>query len=88
MNELKLTKHRWVWCLILRKLSLILNASCGTKDVQRHMLQNQRKCHYLNQSNYFDLDGVDDLEEYIAARREMDVGINSYEQDEITRVCW
>lgn len=37
--------------------------------------------HYLNQSNCYKLDGVDDAEEYLATRRAMDiVGISEEEQ--------
>lgn len=37
--------------------------------------------HYLNQSNCYELDGVDDSKEYLATRRAMDiVGISSEEQ--------
>lgn len=37
--------------------------------------------HYLNQSNCYELDGVDDSKEYLATRRAMDiVGISSDEQ--------
>lgn len=37
--------------------------------------------HYLNQSNCYELDGVDDSKEYVATRRAMDiVGISSDEQ--------
>lgn len=42
---------------------------------------NPRTFHYLNQSDCYELDGVDDLKEYIATRRAMDVvGINADEQ--------
>ncbi|XP_038713709.1 myosin-6 [Tripterygium wilfordii] len=57
------------------------------EDVQRYKLGNPRTFHYLNQSNCYELDGVDDSKEYIATRRAMDVvGINSDEQDAIFRV--
>lgn len=37
--------------------------------------------HYLNQSNCYELDGVDDSHEYLAIRRAMDiVGISEEEQ--------
>ncbi|PIN14470.1 Myosin class V heavy chain [Handroanthus impetiginosus] len=43
--------------------------------------------HYLNQSNCYELDGVDDSKEYLSTRRAMDVvGISSDEQDAIFRV--
>lgn len=42
---------------------------------------NPRTFHYLNQSNFYDLDGVNESEEYLATRRAMDiVGINANEQ--------
>ncbi|XWS76162.1 hypothetical protein CRYUN_Cryun01aG0152800 [Craigia yunnanensis] len=57
------------------------------EDIQRYKLGNPRTFHYLNQSNCYELDGVDDSKEYIATRRAMDVvGIGSDEQDAIFRV--
>ncbi|GKV43003.1 hypothetical protein SLEP1_g50350 [Rubroshorea leprosula] len=57
------------------------------KDIQRYKLGNPRTFHYLNQSNCYELDGVDDSKEYIATRRVMDiVGISNDEQDAIFRV--
>ncbi|XP_057964092.1 myosin-6-like [Malania oleifera] len=57
------------------------------EDVQRYKLGNPREFHYLNQSNCYELDGVDDAKEYIATRRALDVvGISSDEQDAIFRV--
>ncbi|KAF5194608.1 Myosin [Thalictrum thalictroides] len=57
------------------------------EDVAKYKLGNPRNFHYLNQSNCYELDGVDDSEEYIATRRAMDiVGISSDEQDAIFRV--
>ncbi|KAK2648827.1 hypothetical protein Ddye_016316 [Dipteronia dyeriana] len=57
------------------------------EDIQRFKLGNPRTFHYLNQSNCYELDGVDDSKEYIATRRAMDiVGISSDEQDGIFRV--
>lgn len=57
------------------------------EDVQRFKLGNTRAFHYLNQSNCYELDGVDDSKEYIATRKAMDVvGINADEQDAIFRV--
>lgn len=42
---------------------------------------NPRTFHYLNQSNCFELDGIDDAKEYVATRKAMDVvGISSEEQ--------
>ncbi|KAF5482528.1 hypothetical protein F2P56_003088, partial [Juglans regia] len=57
------------------------------EDVQRYKLGNPRTFHYLNQSDCYELDGVDDSKEYIATRRAMEVvGINADEQDAIFRV--
>lgn len=51
------------------------------QDVQRYKLGNPRTFHYLNQTNCFELDGVDDSKEYIATRRAMEVvGISTDEQ--------
>lgn len=44
-------------------------------------LGDPKSFHYLNQSNCYALDGVDDTEEYLATRRAMDiVGISEEEQ--------
>lgn len=57
------------------------------EDIERFKLGNPRMFHYLNQSNCYELDGVDDSKEYLATRRAMDiVGISSEEQDAIFRV--
>ncbi|CAK7349482.1 unnamed protein product [Dovyalis caffra] len=57
------------------------------EEVQKYKLGNPRTFHYLNQSNCYELDGVDDSKEYIATRRAMDiVGISTEEQDAIFRV--
>ncbi|KAL3634418.1 hypothetical protein CASFOL_021472 [Castilleja foliolosa] len=57
------------------------------EDIEKYKLGNPRTFHYLNQSNCFELDGVDELKEYLSTRRAMDVvGISSDEQDAIFRV--
>ncbi|KAK7284191.1 hypothetical protein RJT34_18932 [Clitoria ternatea] len=57
------------------------------EDVKKYKLGNPRKFHYLNQSNCFELEGVDEYKEYTATRRAMDiVGISSEEQDSIFQV--
>ncbi|XP_047308351.1 myosin-6-like [Impatiens glandulifera] len=57
------------------------------EDVKRFKLGNPRTFHYLNQTNCFELDGLDDAKEYLETRRAMDiVGISSEEQDGIFRV--
>ncbi|KAA3468870.1 Myosin-J heavy chain [Gossypium australe] len=54
------------------------------EDIQRYKLGNPRTFHYLNQSNCYELDGIDDSKEYTATRRAMDVvGISPEEQDAI-----
>ncbi|XP_020239116.1 myosin-6 [Cajanus cajan] len=57
------------------------------EDIQKYKLGNPRGFHYLNQSNCFELEGVDELKEYRDTRRAMDVvGISSDEQEAIFRV--
>ncbi|XXG61768.1 hypothetical protein AAC387_Pa05g0296 [Persea americana] len=57
------------------------------EDIKKYKLGNPRKFHYLNQSNCYELDGVDDSKEYQATRRAMDVvGISYDEQESIFRV--
>ncbi|KAK6929671.1 Myosin, N-terminal, SH3-like, partial [Dillenia turbinata] len=57
------------------------------EDIERYKLGNPRTFHYLNQSNCFELDGVDESKEYLATRRALDiVGISTEEQDAIFRV--
>ncbi|PIN01883.1 Myosin ATPase [Handroanthus impetiginosus] len=57
------------------------------EDIQKYKLGNPRTFRYLNQSNCYELDGVDDSKEYLSTRRAMDVvGISSDEQDAIFRV--
>ncbi|KAL1559627.1 Myosin-6 [Salvia divinorum] len=57
------------------------------EEVQKYKLGNPRTFHYLNQTNCYELDGVDDAKEYIATRKAMDtVGISVQEQDAIFRV--
>ncbi|KAK4757816.1 hypothetical protein SAY87_019117 [Trapa incisa] len=56
-------------------------------EVERYKLEDPRKFHYLNQSNCFELDALDDKKEYIATRKAMNiVGISSEEQDAIFQV--
>ncbi|XP_022953483.1 myosin-6-like [Cucurbita moschata] len=57
------------------------------EDVKKYKLENPRSFHYLNQSNCYELDEIDDAKEYIATRKAMEVvGISSDEQDGIFRV--
>ncbi|KAG6466304.1 hypothetical protein ZIOFF_075914 [Zingiber officinale] len=62
-------------------------AAMGKQDIDRYKLDHPRTFHYLNQSNCFALDGVDESEEYLTTRRAMDVvGISTDEQDAIFSV--
>ncbi|KAK4772709.1 hypothetical protein SAY86_014484 [Trapa natans] len=57
------------------------------EDIERYKLGSPKTFHYLNQSSCYELDGVDDTDEYLATRRAMDiVGINEQEQEAIFRV--
>ncbi|OMO70685.1 IQ motif, EF-hand binding site [Corchorus capsularis] len=57
------------------------------EDIERYKLGSPKDFHYLNQSNCYELDGVNDAHEYLATRRAMDiVGINDEEQEAIFRV--
>ncbi|XP_019424641.1 PREDICTED: myosin-6-like [Lupinus angustifolius] len=57
------------------------------EEVKKYKLGNPRTFHYLNQSNCYELQGVDESKEYRATRSAMDVvGISSEEQDAIFRV--
>ncbi|KAL0805714.1 hypothetical protein Bca101_098205 [Brassica carinata] len=59
----------------------------GKFDVERFKLGDPKSFRYLNQSSCFELDGVNDAEEYLATRKAMDVvGISEQEQDAIFRV--
>ncbi|KAL2923072.1 Myosin-6, partial [Bienertia sinuspersici] len=57
------------------------------EDVERFKLDSPRTFHYLNQSNCYKVDVIDDAKEYLTTRRAMDVvGIGAHEQDAIFRV--
>uniref|UniRef100_A0A2P2MP36 Myosin-17-like n=1 Tax=Rhizophora mucronata TaxID=61149 RepID=A0A2P2MP36_RHIMU len=57
------------------------------EDIEKYRLGSLKSFHYLNQSNCYELDGVNDAREYLATRRAMDiVGINEEEQESIFRV--
>ncbi|KAK8966774.1 hypothetical protein KSP40_PGU003652 [Platanthera guangdongensis] len=59
--------------------------SLQVKD--KYKLTSPQSFHYLNQSDCYELDGVDDSLEYLATIRAMDiVGINESEQEAIFRV--
>ncbi|CAG7905393.1 unnamed protein product [Brassica rapa] len=64
-----------------------LLCAAPSEDVERFKLGDPKSFRYLNQSSCYELDGVNDAEEYIATRRAMDVvGISETEQDAIFRV--
>nr|KAJ0203963.1 hypothetical protein LSAT_V11C500294670 [Lactuca sativa] len=57
------------------------------EDLKRYKVGDPKKFHYLNQSNCYQIDGLDERKEYIATKNAMDVvGIHSEEQDGIFRV--
>ncbi|KAJ4836843.1 hypothetical protein Tsubulata_018472 [Turnera subulata] len=57
------------------------------QDIEKYKLGSPKSFHYLNQSNCYELDGVNDAHEYLATRRAMDVvGIGDEEQEAIFRV--
>ncbi|KAK9275460.1 hypothetical protein L1049_022727 [Liquidambar formosana] len=54
---------------------------------EKYKLGNPKMFHYLNQSNCYELDGINDAHEYLVTRRAMDVvGISEEEQESIFRV--
>ncbi|PNY13790.1 unconventional myosin-Va-like protein, partial [Trifolium pratense] len=64
-----------------------LLCAAPAEEREKFKLGNPSSFHYLNQSNCYQLDGVDDAEEYLATRRAMDiVGISEEEQEAIFRV--
>ncbi|XP_012569386.1 myosin-6-like isoform X1 [Cicer arietinum] len=57
------------------------------EDAKKYKVGHPKTFHYLNQSNCYELEGVDESKEYSATRRAMDVvGISSEEQDAIFQV--
>ncbi|XP_058724156.1 myosin-7-like [Vicia villosa] len=57
------------------------------EDVERFKVGNPRTFHYLNQSNCYELDTLDDSKEYLDTRRAMEVvGISADETDAIFRI--
>ncbi|KAK9291567.1 hypothetical protein L1049_019515 [Liquidambar formosana] len=57
------------------------------EEIEKYKLGNPKSFHYLNQSNCYDLVGVNDAHDYLATRRAMDiVGVSEKEQDAIFRV--
>ncbi|XP_019082520.1 PREDICTED: myosin-10-like [Camelina sativa] len=57
------------------------------QETERYKLGKPDTFHYLNQSNCYALDALDDSKEYLATRKAMDVvGISPEEQDAIFRI--
>ncbi|XP_023640678.1 myosin-10 isoform X4 [Capsella rubella] len=57
------------------------------QETKRYKLGEPNTFHYLNQSNCYALDALDDSKEYLATRKAMDVvGISPEEQDAIFRI--
>ncbi|KAJ4717840.1 Myosin [Melia azedarach] len=57
------------------------------EDIAKYKLGSPKSFRYLNQSNCYELDDVNDAHEYLATRRAMDiVGISDQEQEAIFRV--
>ncbi|XP_074572388.1 myosin-11-like isoform X2 [Curcuma longa] len=64
-----------------------LLCAAPTEVTEKYKLGKPNTFHYLNQSNCYELVGVNDAHEYLATRRAMDiVGISAQEQDAIFRV--
>ncbi|KAJ0963649.1 hypothetical protein J5N97_028771 [Dioscorea zingiberensis] len=86
-NSSRFGKFRsFVFASVMASISSWNHTTLGT-DIDKYKLNNPRTFHYLNQSNCYELDGVDDSKEYLETRRAMDiVGISSDEQDAIFRV--
>uniref|UniRef100_A0A0E0GEV1 Myosin motor domain-containing protein n=1 Tax=Oryza nivara TaxID=4536 RepID=A0A0E0GEV1_ORYNI len=57
------------------------------EELKRYKLGDPRTFHYLNQSNCYKLEGLDESKEYLETRKAMDIiGISSEEQEAIFRV--
>ncbi|GFP99593.1 myosin-11 [Phtheirospermum japonicum] len=57
------------------------------EEIEKYKLGDPKTFHYLNQSNCFELLGVNDVHDYMGIRKAMDVvGISQTEQDAIFRV--
>ncbi|OWM84367.1 hypothetical protein CDL15_Pgr021936 [Punica granatum] len=64
-----------------------LLCSAPAEEIEAYKLGDPRSFHYLNQSSCYELDDVNDAQEYLATRRAMDVvGINENDQEAIFRV--
>ena len=59
------------------------------QDIEKYRLGSPKSFHYLNQSNCYELDGVNDAQEYLATRRAMDIiGIGEQEQVHLLINLW
>ncbi|KAL3620616.1 hypothetical protein CASFOL_035528 [Castilleja foliolosa] len=57
------------------------------EEIEKYKLGDPKTFHYLNQSNCYELVGVNDVHDYLGIRKAMDVvGISQIEQDAIFRV--
>lgn len=67
--------------ILLRQMWVLKFLFKYLQDIAKYKLGNPKSFHYLNQSNCYELDGVNDAHEYLATRRAMDiVGISDQEQ--------
>ncbi|KAJ9543589.1 hypothetical protein OSB04_023296 [Centaurea solstitialis] len=71
----------------LHPMSYICFYCFFSDDLKRYKVGDPKTFHYLNQSNCYKIEGLDESKEYFATRNAMDVvGITSKEQDAIFRV--
>ncbi|KAK4741814.1 hypothetical protein SAY87_025402 [Trapa incisa] len=64
-----------------------LLCSAPAEELEKYNLGDPKSFHYLNQSSCYELDDMNDAEQYLATRRAMDVvGISQEEQEAIFRV--
>lgn len=61
--------------------------SLNFQEVERYKLGNPKSFHFLNQSDCYELDGVNDGHEYLATRRAMDV-VGISEQEQVRLFLW
>lgn len=68
---------------------LFRNIPFNLQDREKYKLGVPQSFHYLNQSNCYELDGVNDAHEYLETRRAMDiVGISEEEQVSLPNFPW
>lgn len=62
-------------------LFFFTNSFITSQDIEKYKLGNPKSFHYLNQSNCYELVGVNDADNYLATRKAMGiVGISEQEQ--------